>query len=361
MSATQAPDLARLEEYRGLFQKSAIEFPNLNAIVVFRPDLRRKEAEREAQKFHAKPPDSAPEILDSVLPEQTGDPYAAMRSAVVWESWVPESTGNIEQLGYQSYWTRVLGAGEFPEFCGPPTGGDAWLCTLFGPPIRDVDNPALARFYMLAADAAHLILPRSKAEGKALLSHWLIHLANRPEPIVPDSRRRYLAWRPLGGVQMPPMWVPVTPQNSPSDWWAARLSNVLWLSRAAVEEALDVAAGAPAPTPAAALPSQGRLREPSKEAIAVYRYQLLTGKTQTELAADPELMKQLRRKVDQGTISRWLTKVKRWIKAGGVLPPLPEAHVLKPKPMDPERIDMGERLDGRAKHQRSRRNSDHDD
>jgi hypothetical protein len=107
--------------------------------------------------------------------------------------------------------------------------------------------------------------------------------------------------------------------------------------------------------------SRRTLKEPSKDAIAVYRYWFLTGKTQTELADDPKLMEELGRKVGQGTISRWLKQVKEWNEACNVLPPLPEARDSKPTAMDPERIDLGGRQDGRARRQRGRRNSESDE
>jgi hypothetical protein len=72
-------------------------------------------------------------------------------------------------------------------------------------------------------------------------------------------------------------------------------------------------------------------------------------------------MELLGRKVSQGTISRWLKQAEEWIGAGNVLPDFSDAHASKPTPMDPERIDLGERQDGRARHQRGRRNSDRDD
>jgi hypothetical protein len=100
---------------------------------------------------------------------------------------------------------------------------------------------------MLAADAARLILPRSSAVGTALLSRWLIHLADRDEPLAPASRRRYLHWPRLGLEHLlSPTWIPVTPQTPPTCWWAARLPNVFQLSRDAVEEAFDIAANASA-------------------------------------------------------------------------------------------------------------------
>jgi hypothetical protein len=101
------------------------------------------------------------------------------------------------------------------------------------------------------------------------------------------------------------------------------------------------------------------MKQPSKDAIAAYRLWFLTGKTQTELAE--QLTEELKRPITQGTVSRWLKQVKAWLKAGNVLPDLTPTRHPKPQPMDPERIDLGERQDGRARRQRGRRNSDHDD
>jgi hypothetical protein len=109
-----------------------------------------------------------------------------------------------------------------------------------------------------------------------------------------------------------------------------------------------------------ALPPRRPLKEPSKDEFTVYKYSFATGKTQKELADDPALMDLLGRKVDQGTISRWLGKVKKWVEALGLPPDLSEPLGSKPTPMDPGEIDLGKRQDGRAKRQRGRRNSDSD-
>src|SRR6185437_14142046 len=105
---------------------------------------------------------------------------------------------------------------------------------------REIENTALRLFNVLGEDAARLILPRSDAVGKALLSRWLIHLADRCEPLVPGSRRQYLAWPTVGGQRLSPSWYPVTPQNPPTRWWAVRLHNVFYHSRLAIEQAAGV-------------------------------------------------------------------------------------------------------------------------
>ncbi|MCI0460798.1 MAG: hypothetical protein L0Z62_27940 [Gemmataceae bacterium] len=241
MSATQAPDPARLEELRRRFDHAACDHPNVDAVVVWRPDLRREETERQAHNLHAKPADPASDNYAAELTEQMRGAYAAMRCALEWEEWIPPSSGSIEQLGGQRYWSRVIRADEYPELCDLPADSKLWQCTLFGPPARDLENAALRLFSVVATDAARLILPPSKAEGTALLSRWLIHLADRPEPIVPDARRRYLTW-PGGGCLSSPMWIPVTPLNPRTCWWAVRLPNVFQVSRIAIEQAIDLAA-----------------------------------------------------------------------------------------------------------------------
>jgi len=105
--------------------------------------------------------------------------------------------------------------------------------------------------------------------------------------------------------------------------------------------------------------SRRTMKQPSKDAIAAYRLQLLKGKTQKALAE--QLTEELRRPVNQGTVSRWLKQVKAWLEAGNVLPDLTTTtRTRKPRPLDPEKIDLGERQDGRANHQRERRSSDED-
>jgi hypothetical protein len=71
-------------------------------------------------------------------------------------------------------------------------------------------------------------------------------------------------------------------------------------------------------------------------------------------------MELLGRTVSQGTISRWLGCAQNWIKAGNIIPDLPESHATKPTPMDPERIDLGPHGEHRPKHLRKRQTSSDD-
>jgi hypothetical protein len=136
------------------------------------------------------------------------------------------------------------------------------------------------------------------------------------------------------------------------------------------EQSLEAAAASSVSQPAVevlahvAPPQRARLRrEPSRDAIIVYRYWFASNcvlserKTQKQLAQDSELMKLLGRKVDQGTISRCLKQVRDWIEAGNVLPSLPEPPSAKPKPMDPGSIELGPNREHRPKHLRNRRTS----
>jgi hypothetical protein len=113
--------------------------------------------------------------------------------------------------------------------------------------------------------------------------------------------------------------------------------------------------------PTAGTDGRKPMKQPKKYAITVYRYWFMTRKTQTELAEDPRLMELLGRKVEQGTISRWLKQVKGWVEAGNVLPQIREPLNSKPTAMDAERIDLGANLEHRPKYQRKRRNSDRDE
>jgi hypothetical protein len=90
-------------------------------------------------------------------------------------------------------------------------------------------------------------------------------------------------------------------------------------------------------------------KEPSSDAIKAYRLSIAIEKTQSELA--DMLAAELGRSIGQGTISRWVKQVKAFLKAGNILPPLPEP-CRREAPMDPRKIDLGPRQDGLAKRQR---------
>ncbi|HEV3260886.1 MAG TPA: hypothetical protein VG013_28800, partial [Gemmataceae bacterium] len=226
--------VARLERLRHRLENAAYDFPGVDAVVVFRPDLRRDEAERQARNFRS-------------------HPHEAARYAGQLVEWIPPSNKRINELGGQMYWDHIDIDNMDPGLCRAPAFREFWRCTLFGPPGRDVDNTALRLFNMLARDAARDILG-GKGRGDTPRSGWLIHLADQDEPLGPGSQRRWLHWPRLGGVHCSPTWVPFCGVNPEPCWWAARLFNVFQLSGAAIAQAIDLAARAPAPAAPAPSP-----------------------------------------------------------------------------------------------------------
>jgi len=86
-------------------------------------------------------------------------------------------------------------------------------------------------------------------------------------------------------------------------------------------------------------------KEPSKDAIAAYRLYFLQGCTQSDIAA--QLSEELGRAIPQGTVSRRISAVREYIQAGNVLPGLDAPRNKKPTSVDPARLDLGKRQDGR--------------
>jgi hypothetical protein len=249
MSAAQAPDPARFEDLRRRFESAAYDHPNVDAVVVCEPDLRHDESEREARDYFRKviPPafeySVEPEYRAAEeLAESMRHAHEAMRYVVQLDRWVPAWDRSISQLGGQEYSSyHVRGHAEHGSDPGYRT---RWQCTLFGSPAGHIGNTGLRLFNLLAPDAARLIL-QGTGLGDKPQSGWLIHLANREEPLVPAARRWFLNWSTFCGKPQPPMWIPVTAMNPPTKWWAVRLSNVFQLSRDAVQLEIDLAARAP--------------------------------------------------------------------------------------------------------------------
>jgi hypothetical protein len=255
MSADHISDFARLEELGRRFDKAAFDFPNVDAVVVSRPDLRLELPQRQAREYlgqvaRAQPADASDP--DSQLAAEFGQSakcaYEAARMAAELDWWIPPSRESIEQLGGRLYWAHG-DRGYVEDESGAPADCQLWQCTLFGPPARDLTNTALRLFNHLAPDAASLIL-QGNWMGDKPQSGWLIYLANRREPLVVGSRRLFLHWSTFCGAPQRPMWIPVTDLNPPTKWWAARLPNVFLLSRVVIEQAINLAARAPAPTTA---------------------------------------------------------------------------------------------------------------
>lgn len=239
MSSGQIPIISPLVELCRRFDLVATNYPSVDAVVVYRPDVRSSEAESQARKLFVKPANPDSEHYAIELAEQNGGTHSARACAMQWDRWIPPSNGSIEQLGGQTYWARILSTEEFPISDVSPYQHDMWHCTLFGPRLGDLSNPGNRLFTMYATDAVRLLLPTVQLKGKALLSYWLIHLADRDEPILPGLEKSFLAWSNVGELQPQPRWVPKTDMNPPSPWWAVRLPNVFYLSRLAIEEAIN--------------------------------------------------------------------------------------------------------------------------
>jgi hypothetical protein len=106
-------------------------------------------------------------------------------------------------------------------------------------------------------------------------------------------------------------------------------------------------------------PSWGRLlgkttspKQPSKIALEAYRLIVLLGHTQVRAAE--MLSREHKRKVHQGTVQKWVIRVKTFVEGGGVLPPL-ETEGRKPKvtPQDPAKLDYLDKADGRVRPRKS--------
>lgn len=92
-------------------------------------------------------------------------------------------------------------------------------------------------------------------------------------------------------------------------------------------------------------------KEPSSEAFAAYRIQVSLGWTQKQIAE--QLTQEFRRPIDQGSVSRMLTQVRKFLKAGGELLPLTSVESV-----DPKVIELGARQDHQTQRQRFHRTTD---
>ncbi len=99
---------------------------------------------------------------------------------------------------------------------------------------------------------------------------------------------------------------------------------------------------------------KGPLKAPSDKAIAAYRLSVMFGENQQAIAQ--ALVPLVGIAPNQGTVSRWITRVKEWVAAGNILP--------EPKPIrridtvDPKVIDQGSNLEHRPPHQRHKKNQE---
>jgi hypothetical protein len=99
------------------------------------------------------------------------------------------------------------------------------------------------------------------------------------------------------------------------------------------------------------------MKPPPDIAVKAYRLKWILGvPTQTKIAEI--LSQQLGKPITQGQVSKWLRQAEEYVSKCGLLPGLPAASTGKPKPIDPERLDLGHRQDRHAERQRERRSED---
>jgi hypothetical protein len=239
MSVAHGRNAARLEQLYGRFEDAAYRFPLVDAVVVHLPDLRFEETARQARMGLDRVEESK-RLEPSVqfTPESGESEKWAIEPgsfAMKVGNWIPPYHKSIEELGCQVYGNNVIHESVTSEL-GRRVSRELWRCTLFGPPAADSENTGLRLFNLLATDAVPLIL-RGADGCSAPRAHWLVHLANRDEPLEPISRRRHLdlsQW-----PESPPCWRGVTLREAPTLWWAVRLNNVFHHSRDAVAKVMN--------------------------------------------------------------------------------------------------------------------------
>lgn len=106
--------------------------------------------------------------------------------------------------------------------------------------------------------------------------------------------------------------------------------------------------------------SNAVIKRPSEKAFFAWRIRELLGITKQKDIA--EEMTKLGLKASQGEVSRFLSQVKEYLRAGNHLPAidLPSMNALskKPQTIDPAEIDKGPRRDGRTQRQRDKYDPD---
>jgi hypothetical protein len=152
----------------------------------------------------------------------------------------------------------------------------------------------------------------------------------------------------------------------PPDQWFSELQDIIGASIQTIDIILEQTAQ-PAPRPIApddsapvlrkseksepkARPKKSR-RPPSDLAVATYRIWFPLNLSQEEIAS--LISKKVGYTVKQNKVSRMLKQVKLFLAAGNDLPALPKPSA-RSAPIDPSKIDLGERSDRLTKRQRNR-------
>jgi hypothetical protein len=280
MSTAPVADGGSLEQLARRFEVAAEQFRGVAAIVFWRPDKLRAEFEREARRIFVPSPDPLVVEYEAEFEKRKGadgklkmddeflsllkdrfanvDPNAdrlrradgerkAIQVATDWEKWIPPNGRLVRDATGQPY--RSYSVREFRD------GATQWLWQfeLVGPPVPHRPILAADQFEILAFHALELI-PAALRRGNSPVSTWLIHLADREEPLRPSAwekptgfvrdQRRVLDYAPdFSGILL---WGRSASQPDKNggrkihEWWAARLDNVFWLSALAVRSSTEI-------------------------------------------------------------------------------------------------------------------------
>ncbi len=210
----------------GRLVRAADEFPNLDALVIYRPDLRDAHAAEQAKNAPDRDPARVVESLSDLTP-QGAAPMQLLRSGEVpcWPLKVcpPLAPDDPRQskCAVQLY--------DDPK----------WMIHLYG--WSKADGPRTTRLVQtLCVKAAETLVGSERAKGDTWLSSWFIYLAER------DPRKQLveLPIHPLFGKSFLPTWRQATAGDP---WWLVFIKNVLDVSAKAVQQFAHGAA-APADT-----------------------------------------------------------------------------------------------------------------
>lgn len=182
---------------------------------------------------------------------------------------------------------------------------------------------------------------RPKAE-----SCWLLGLHDLLEP---DQRFTWNVELPLFAGRNPVFSKNLSTARAERVHQCEIIEDAVLASVLGIDELLARLSEAGVDTPAA------KPKEPSPDALKAYQLSRLLGQKQADIAAT--MTAELGRPIKQPRVSRWITEVRTFLKAGGVI-----SNELKPDKIksgrtaviDPAVLQRGARQDGRARRQRPR-------
>jgi hypothetical protein len=358
MSSVPSSHHSALTQLADRLEAAADQWAAVDGIVIYRPDIQHEEFEEEARRIFEH--DLLPDEFDDGRHRFGHGPHGAQCAAYDWENWIPPGC----------YLKTDQHGGEIWRYAVRHWDGQRhqilWQFFLVGSHLDVRPDPRCRQWEMLTTLATRLILCGS-GRGDTPASSWLIYLADRAEPLRPRpwepptkfrrDQRRIVTYGLHDGR---PIWGHSASQPDKQGgrrlhpWWAVRLNNVFWESAMAVRSFIESDEMLPGSSPPSSTQtkSQSPVSQPPDCMMEPHRYQAQTGKTQEQLADDTEVMRILGRKVEQPTISRYLSRARDWLAASGQGAEPPECDRSKPVPVDPAILDRGANLEHRPKHQR---------